>query len=111
MEDMEDMGDMGDGDRLAIWWPWKKFIHLGDAWASLNAGLFIAKQNRLKSITLAVARMKRGGCHNINFIRDLLQYLDYGDLKVRVVAMTRHEQLDENKDQITGPFNKMGIPI
>jgi len=108
---------MKDGDRLVVWWAFKNHIHLGDAWAAANTGIYLAKKNNLKSVKLAVAmitgrpnRPRRWPKpDNIKLVRYVVSLLDYSDLEVEVVKMEsgeRHDGITINSEN-----KRLGLPL
>jgi len=93
-----------DGQRLLIWHARKKKIHFGDAIASIQSGIYVARHHQLSSIQLAVAN----GHGNAQFMRSLLEYFDNGDLHVDIVVS--HKPNDE-KYKVSHEMKKMGIPL
>lgn len=99
-----------EGQRLRIWSSVKKRIHLGDAIAALNSGIYVAKRHGLSSVQLSVAYVhyRRG---NLKFLEELLEFIDYGDLDVSIVPSTEEEMANENFERTaTEEMAKLGVP-
>ena len=90
-----------DGQRLNIWAYGKKVLHLGDAIGSVNAGIYVAKLRQLNSIQLTVLQHR----WSVEFVRHLLDFIDYGNLDVSIVAM---EGPDE--PTVEHELDLLGIP-
>jgi hypothetical protein len=92
-----------DGQRLNIWDSTKKRIHLGDAIAALNAGIYVAKMRKLRSIKLSIAYVsyRRG---NLKFMKEMLKTIDTGDLDVEIVKSSGTEP------KVTDELYLLGVP-
>jgi len=76
-----------DGQELLIWPSTKKRIHLGDAFAAVSSGIYVAKMRNLNSIKLSIpyVHYRRG---NLKFMKEVLNYFDLGGLEVEIVPFT-----------------------